>query len=347
MMRRIKSVDLPQADRLESVLLTVMAVGNGARTDIEIANRVPGIEGDSRQGRYYRKAAEMLGFILNERNNANLTESGSTLLQSQNLTINNPIFVSSVLSLEIYQKLFTYLEVHPNGRSRNEIIDYLQLISDPDIGPTMIGRRISTILSWPKTLRFIDKTEDNKYKLINSFDNNNPIFEVHDIDQPLLPTSADLSEYQEIERRTNKAREYVQYYKNQAKLDRAFSSHNDLVNLVANRIRENGGIPKSNQLIDLAVSLGDDYIFEMKSTNEDNVRSQMRKGLSQLYEYRYLQNKPQAKLILVVEKPLEASHSWMLDYMEIDRGINLVWDGNNQLYGSERAKSELNFLGLI
>ena len=45
-MKRITSSDLPQADRLESILITVIAVGDGARTDIEIANRVPGIEGD-------------------------------------------------------------------------------------------------------------------------------------------------------------------------------------------------------------------------------------------------------------------------------------------------------------
>jgi len=36
----------------------------------------------------------------------------------------------------------------------------------------------------------------------------------------------------------------------------------------------------------------------------------------------------------------------MLDYMENDREINLVWDGNDELYGSERTRNELDFLGL-
>ena len=63
---RIQSNDLPQADRIESVILATVAIANGATTDIEIANQVPGIEGDARQGRYYRRAAEILGFITNK-----------------------------------------------------------------------------------------------------------------------------------------------------------------------------------------------------------------------------------------------------------------------------------------
>src|SRR4030066_55983 len=100
-MRRITSRDLPQADRLESVLLTVLAVGNGARTDIEIANQIPSIEDDDRQGRYYRNAAEILGFILNESNNSTLTQAGRELLR--NPVLSNPVFIASVLNLKVYQ----------------------------------------------------------------------------------------------------------------------------------------------------------------------------------------------------------------------------------------------------
>jgi len=343
-MRRITSSDLPQADRLESVLLTVIAVGNNARSDIEIANRIPGIEGDDRQGRYYRNAAEMLGFISNQRNNATLTPKGSELLNNPTLT--SPIFVASVLNLEVYQKLLPYMELYPEGRTRQEIQDYLQSIADPGIGPSMIPRRISTIVAWPRALGFLRQTDDGRLQIQNNLSADLPVFEIQDDDQPLLPVSGDLAEYQEIEQRTLRAQQEVAYFKDQAKLERATNAHIALVNLVSQRIRQNGGIPKSNQLIDLAVRLDQDYIFEMKSTNDDNARSQVRKGMSQLYEYRYLQNKPGAKLILVVEKPLGASHSWMLDYMESDREINLVWDGNEELYGSERARNELGFLGL-
>lgn len=344
-MRRITGSDLPQADRLESVLLTVIAIGNNAQTDIEIANRIPGIEGDSRQGRYYRNAAEMLGFIVNRRNKASLTLRGAELLNNPVFT--NPIFIASVLNLEVYQKLLPFLELYPQGRTRQQILQYLQSIADPNIGPSMIPRRISTILAWPRTIGFIRQTAEGNFQIQNNLTNDLPIFEIQDDIQPLLPVTGDLSEYQEIEQRTIKAREEVAYFKDQAKLDRSTNAHSTLVNLVAQRIRSNGGIPKSNQLIDLAVRFDHDYIFEMKSTTDDNIKSQVRKGMSQLYEYRYLQNKPNAKLVLVIEKPFSASQSWMLDYMEIDREINVVWDGNNELYGSERTKDELKFLSLL
>lgn len=344
-MKRITSRDLPQADRLESVLLTTIAVGNGARTDIEIANRIPGIEGDDRQGRYYRNAAEMLGFIINQRNNATLTPKGQELLN--NPVLKNPLFIASVLNLEVYQKLLPYLELHAKGCTRQEIESYLQLIADPGIGPSMVPRRISTILAWPRTLGFLSQDEKGRYQVRNNLNSELPVFEIQDVYQPLLPLTGDLSEYQEIEQRISNAKKDVLYFKNQAKLERANNAHIALVNLVSQRIRRRGGIPKSNQLIDLAVRFDRDYIFEMKSTTGNNVRSQVRKGMSQLYEYRYLQNKPNAKLVLVVEKPLGISHSWMLEYMERDREINLIWDGHNELFGSERTRNELKFLELL
>ena len=84
----------------------------------------------------------------------------------------------------------------------------------------------------------------------------------------------------------------------------------------------------------------------MKSTTEANEKSQIRAGLSQLYEYRYLQNKPQAKLVLIIEKPLSRNERWRQEYLEQDREIHLIWDGDNTLYGSERSNIELPFLNL-
>lgn len=305
---------------------------------------MPGIEDDDRQGRYYRNAAEMLGFISNQRNNSILTTKGQDLLNDPVLT--NPLFIASVLNLEVYQKLLPYMELYPEGLTRQEIQNYLQSIADPSIGPTMIPRRISTILAWPRTLGFLHQTNNGRLQIQNNLNADLPVFEIQDDDQPLLPVSGELTEFQEIEQLTSSAENEIAFWKDQAQLERATNSHITLVNLVSQRIRQNGGMPKSNQLIDLAVRLDQDYIFEMKSTTDQNVRSQVRKGMSQLYEYRYLQNKPNAKLILVIENPLGTRNSWMLDFMETDRNINLVWDGNEELYGSERARNELGFLGL-
>ena len=135
-------------------------------------------------------------------------------------------------------------------------------------------------------------------------------------------------------------------YRNDALHDRARVSHRNLINITAERICAAGGIPKSNDLIDLAVNLDNDFIFEMKSTTDDNIRSQIRKGVSQLYEYKYLQNKPDANLVLVVERPLNVATQWMHEYLEVDRDILLLWDGDNRLFGSERAIETLPFLNL-
>ena len=129
-------------------------------------------------------------------------------------------------------------------------------------------------------------------------------------------------------------------------MERANASHTSLINIVATRIRDAGGKAKSNKFIDLASKMGSDFIFEMKSTTDGNVRSQIRKGISQLFEYRYLQNKPKAKLVLVIERPISPPHSWMNDYLENDQDILVVWDGNNQLFGSPKATASLPFLNL-
>jgi hypothetical protein len=341
---RIQSNDLPQADRIESIVAATHAIANGARTDIEIADQVPGIEGDDRQGRYYRRAAEILGFITNNRNNAAITPKGQ--LVANNPSLYNPIVIASVLNLNLYQKLLPYIELHPEGVTRNQIIDYLQLISVANIGPSMIPRRISTILGWIRTLGVIELVGE-RYRIANAIIPTIPLITLNDIDQPVLPATGGLQEYEAVEQRISSAREIITIYKNQARLDRANNTHIQLVNIVAERIRVAGGIPKSNHFIDLASTLDQDYIFEMKSTTLENVKSQVRKGISQLYEYRYLENKPEANLVLVLESPLTGDNSWMIDYMENDRNIHLVWDGDNNLYGTGRTREQLGFLGLL
>jgi hypothetical protein len=82
----------------------------------------------------------------------------------------------------------------------------------------------------------------------------------------------------------------------------------------------------------------------MKSVTEANARSQIRRGISQLYEYRYLHNLPDATLVLVIERPIPAEISWMQEYLEKDRQVRLVWDGSNNLYASSETRNELTYL---
>jgi hypothetical protein len=81
-----------------------------------------------------------------------------------------------------------------------------------------------------------------------------------------------------------------------------------------------------------------------RTTTEDNPHSQIRRGLSQLYEYRYIQNVQSAKLVLVIENPLPKKLGWMENYLIKDRGILLVWDGDGKFSCSPEIKGQLEFL---
>ena len=84
-------------------------------------------------------------------------------------------------------------------------------------------------------------------------------------------------------------------------------------------------------------------MIEVKTS--ENVRSQVRKGISQLYEYRYLQALPSAQLVLLLEKPLEGNDEWMLDYVTKDREISVIWDNSNdKLFSTVDGLKHLPFL---
>ncbi|MBL7915588.1 MAG: hypothetical protein JNL49_11140 [Bacteroidia bacterium] len=343
---RIESDKIPQADVLENVILITLAVANGARTDAEIISDIPSLN-TTRQGRYYRLAAVLLGFIRNSNNNASILPLGIEFVK--NPTIENPILVNAVLKLDICQKVIPYLELRPNGVTRSQLIRYIQTIAPNTIGDTMIDRRVSTIISWLKTLNIVEIS--NQRIRLNLLRNNTiPVLEIEDDDQPLLPSTGNLREYDVVESRISDAASsgIMSYYKDAAKLERANSAHKLLVDNVANRIKNAGAIPKSNRFVDLATTLDKNYIFEMKSTTSSNHQSQIRKGISQLYEYRYLQAIENVNLVLVIENPLTGSQTWLTDYLANDREILLVWDGNgSDLFASQETSRQLSFLDLI
>lgn len=342
---KISSDEIPQADNLIDVVKTVIAVSQGARTFQQIAQF---IEKGERQGRYYRKAAEIVGLISTPSSNHSiLTPLGQSFIHS-NPVMSNPALLRGFFNSRIFQRIIPFLELKGrNGVLRDEFINFLNTIADLG-GDSMAKRRISTITSWLIDLEII-RFNGAKYYLLNTEINNRlENIEFNNTDEPLLPSSNDLQEYNIVQQRTSSVREAIITYRNAVAVERADNAHRHLVNLTSERIRNAGALPKYNQLIDLATHIeGTDFIFEMKSTTDTNEKSQMRAGLSQLYEYRYLQNKPTAKLILVIENPLSTKEKWRHGYLEEDRDIYLVWDGNNELYGNERTRNDLNFLGLI
>lgn len=111
-----------------------------------------------------------------------------------------------------------------------------------------------------------------------------------------------------------------------------------LQNLNAN-LRLLGVFPCNNIFIDLYADIqNESFIFEVKTTSASNYISQIRKGLSQLYEYRYRLNKPNALLCLVLQnKPRD---SWLIDYLVIDRSIAVFWLVDEVRFECPRSCSE-------
>ena len=113
------------------------------------------------------------------------------------------------------------------------------------------------------------------------------------------------------------------------KMQRRNLAHKELVDKMDELLRGLGAEPKENEHIDLFSQIPGDgfFIFEMKSGGE-GILDQIRKGLSQLYEYRYRYRPTIGEedifLCLVLpENP--TSLPWISDYLCEDREINLCW----------------------
>lgn len=106
-------------------------------------------------------------------------------------------------------------------------------------------------------------------------------------------------------------------------------AHKELIDKMDLWLRSIGAQPKENDHIDLFAKIPDDgsFIFEMKSGG-DSILDQIRKGLSQLYEYRFRYRgtigEDDISLCLVLpESP--ASIPWITEYLCKDREINVCW----------------------
>ncbi len=85
-------------------------------------------------------------------------------------------------------------------------------------------------------------------------------------------------------------------------------------------------MPKANGHIDLSARWArSGYLFEMESTTEDNPHAQIRRGLSKLYEYRYIQNADGAKSVVVSENLLPRKLGWIDQCLVAGRGS--AWPG--------------------
>lgn len=115
--------------------------------------------------------------------------------------------------------------------------------------------------------------------------------------------------------------------------EKANLQHRAIVSLLANRLRARGIKPESNIFVDLCCRVPKKMLFEIKSCHQGNLLSQVRKAISQLYEYRYRHEELQdAKVVIALESRPTGELAWLTNYLIKDRKIALCWlEGEDNL----------------
>ncbi|MBM7541286.1 DUF7226 domain-containing protein [Amphibacillus cookii] len=324
---------IPQANSLEDVIRSVEAVSRGARTYQDIAGAIGKGE---RQGRYYRLAGEQLGMLrLAGTNHSELTESGSEFLslpeEARRLYLANAVLRNDAIN-EVYE----YIVSHPHCVTE-EIASHLISL---DVKSSIASRRTSTMIRWLLELELINIDANNRYTVNFRPVYNGYAMEVQDTNgepdnnqetQETYRSNSLVSEIRELNdiwdgSLSTEGDGQITFQVDAAARERASVNHQQLVTKMARALTRKNILPRSNRHIDLYAEDSDqEHIFEMKSCNSTNMLSQIRRGIAQLYEYRYRHNKPNATLWLVLEaEPLDGNE-WVIHYLVEDRGINICW----------------------
>lgn len=337
--QRISTREIPQADTLQNVIDVVEFVSRGYNSYQAIAKKL-GLT--QRQGRYYRLAAEILGFIRNirHRNVSVLTTLGRRYLNANNAQ-RRQILSKQVLDVPVIQTIIGMLSTSDGSAIQEELSSALLKVTDST--QSMVERRLQTILSWLETLGVVTRSGGivRLVSLPRSIDK----IEIENLRMPALPRVDDLKYFEEVSRRASSLRSKIQFEVEAARRERANVMHERLRSLLAKKIKNCGSLPTFNRYIDLATRINDThFIIEVKTSNA-NVHSQIRKGISQLYEYRYIQCLPDAKLVLLIENPPTGRNAWLLDYLQTDRGVYVIWNGSNDdLFTTEEGIKVLPFM---
>jgi hypothetical protein len=119
------------------------------------------------------------------------------------------------------------------------------------------------------------------------------------------------------------------------KRQRSNLQHKILTQKMDEHLRKIGAVPYENEHIDLLAKIPKDgtFLFEVKSVSSENLLSQTRKGLSQLYEYHYrYKTDLESDVTLCLIYPHEPNEiEWLQEYLCNDRGVAICWFDNEKL----------------
>jgi hypothetical protein len=173
------------------------------------------------------------------------------------------------------------------------------------------------------------------------------------VDLEVGPEEMDTSNFKEWDRLPPAQRVGQDKYEvrnDPAALERANYQHYLLEKIIVGLCKQQNMTTQTNRHIDLVATSGaTSILFEMKSCTDAGVKSQLRRAVSQLLEYRYLYQRKLCKdvrLCVVVERRPRKSAQWLLGYLT-HLGIGLIWknDRDDRLNCTDFTKNLLeNFL---
>lgn len=152
----LDSSEVPQADILSDVIKTISYVQQHRGANFSMIARHIG-KGE-RQGRYYRHAAQLLGFIDNHQNYAWILPDGEYFL-SLNSQEQTDYLRQRVRGIRVFELAEQLIRLNP-GCSEEHIE---QMLIEEGITVSTGDRRTSTIVSWMLDLNIIRITGESLY----------------------------------------------------------------------------------------------------------------------------------------------------------------------------------------
>ena len=315
----VTTAEFPQADRLTQVGKVAEAIAKGHHTDDAIEKYI-GLDSDGRQGRYYRQAAVVLGLTTNHQNYSALTAAGQAYAAIATGPAQLDFLAQRLVDTPVFHQALQY--ILKNSPNQAQLKAWFRNFYPGEISTA--DRRFSTFMNYLRDASLVDIAKGvyvlSKYSgsVLKTSGGVSPAGG----GKPLLPASPPAAPP------AANGGGVIQVDVDLQKLERANAIHWKLVDAKSTFVSALGVTPYDNVHIDLFAEKDHELIiYEMKSVNDEstNLLSQVRKAVSQLYEYRFIYAKPKAQLCIVTNQGISKANRWLLDYLEKDRSIAYEW----------------------
>lgn len=171
------------------------------------------------------------------------------------------------------------------------------------------------------------------------------ILTIKALDEPLLLPNDGTADYEVAVSRIKNAFVEIDAICTEKSIIRQDEAYIQIVNSITQKLIAAGSSPLSNASIDLATNyVYEPYLFEIRLINEENAMQSIRDGINNLYEQKYVQNVPLANMVLVTQRALPISLQWLVDFLESDRHLFLIWLESGEITASRRTKQKLSVL---